>query len=48
MEMFLKKIYDVETVLRIRIRRIHIFFGLLDPNPFARGMDPDPFIIKQK
>jgi hypothetical protein len=25
---------------RIRIRRIHMFIGLLDP-------DPDPFIIKQ-
>jgi hypothetical protein len=53
MEMFLKKIHDVETVLPIRIRiwnRIHIFLGLLDPDPFVRGMDPDPdpFIIKQK
>ena len=44
-------------VLRIRIR-IHVFFGLLDPDldPLVRGMDPDPdsdldpdpSIIKQK
>jgi len=30
--------------LRIRIRiRIHVFFGLLDPDldPLVRGMDPD-------
>jgi hypothetical protein len=38
------------TVLRIRIRihRIHMFLGLLDPDPLVRGMDPDPSIIKQK
>ncbi len=33
------------AVLRIRIRtRIHVFFGLLDPDPdpLVRGMDPDP------
>jgi hypothetical protein len=24
------------------------FRGLLDPDPYVRGMDPDPFIIKQK
>jgi hypothetical protein len=41
------------TVLRIRIRRIYMFLGLLDldPDP-VRGMDPDPnpdpSIIKQK
>jgi hypothetical protein len=37
-------------VLRIRIHRIHMFLGLLDPDPLVRGMDPDPdpFIIKQK
>jgi hypothetical protein len=34
-------------VLRIRIR-IHMFLGLLDPDPLVRGMDPDPSIIKQK
>ncbi len=41
-----------KAVLRIRIRihRIHMFLGLLDPDldPFVRGMDPDPSIIKQK
>jgi hypothetical protein len=38
------------AVLRIRIRmwirihRIHVFLGLLDPDPdpLVRGMDPDP------
>jgi hypothetical protein len=38
-----------EAVLRIRI---HVFLGLLDPDPLVRGMDPDPgldpSIIKQK
>jgi hypothetical protein len=35
--------------LRIR-KRIHMFLGRLDPDPdlLERGMDPDPFIIKQK
>jgi hypothetical protein len=32
-----------EAVLRIRIRRILMFLGLLDPDPA-----PDPSIIKQK
>jgi hypothetical protein len=43
-------------VLRIRIRRIHMFLGFLgpDPDPFDRGadpnptLDPDPSIINQK
>ncbi len=30
------------TVFRIRIHRIHMFLGLLDPDPSVRGMDPDP------
>jgi hypothetical protein len=42
--------------IRIRIHRIHMFLGLLDPDPLVRGMDPDPTldldldpsIIKQK
>jgi hypothetical protein len=43
--------------IRIRICRIHMFLGLLDPDSDPiRGMDPgpdpaagsDPFIIKQK
>jgi hypothetical protein len=29
-------------VLRIRIRRIRMFLGLLDPDPLARSTDPDP------
>jgi hypothetical protein len=37
-----------ETVLRIRIRRIRMFLGLLDPDPFVKGMDSDPSITKQK
>jgi hypothetical protein len=42
----------ITEVLRIRIRirsqipRIHVFLGLLDPDPdldpLVRGMDPDP------
>jgi hypothetical protein len=37
-------------MLRIRIRRIRMFLGLLDldPDPLVRGMDPDPSISKQK
>jgi hypothetical protein len=39
-------------VMRIRIRRIHVFLSLLDPDtdPLVRGMDPDqdPSITKQK
>ncbi len=27
---------------RIRIHRIHMFLGLLDPDPLVTGMDPDP------
>jgi hypothetical protein len=36
-----------QAVLRIRI---HMFFGLPDPDPLVRGMDPDPdpSIIMQK
>ncbi len=40
------------TVLRMRIRihRIHLFLGLLDPDPLVRSVDPDPdpSVIKQK
>jgi hypothetical protein len=34
-------------VLRIRIRRIRVFLGLLDPDPesLVRGTDPDPYVI---
>ncbi len=39
-----------KPVLLIRIHRIHMFFGLPDPDPLVRGMDPDPdpSIIIQK
>jgi hypothetical protein len=30
------------AVLGIRIRRILMFVGLPDPDPFVRGPDPDP------
>ncbi len=33
------------TVFRIRI---HVFFGLPDPDPLVRCMDPDPSIIMKK
>jgi hypothetical protein len=35
---------EIESVLRIRIHRIHVFLGLLDPDPdpLVTGMDPDP------
>ena len=36
----------------LRIHWIHVFLGLLDPDPLVRGMDPDPdpdpYNIKQK
>ncbi len=36
--------------IQIRIPRIHMFLGLLDPDPdpLVRGMDPVPSNIKQK
>ncbi len=34
--------------IRIRIRRIHMFLGLPDPDQLVRDMAPDPSIIKQK
>jgi hypothetical protein len=38
---------ELRIQCRIRIR-IHMFFGLPDPDPLVRGMDPDPSIIMQK
>jgi hypothetical protein len=46
----------LKALLRIRIRGIHMFLGLPDPNsdPLVRytdqdpAPDPDPFVIKQK
>jgi hypothetical protein len=46
-------IADLQAVLRIQIRirihRINMFLGLLDPDPdpLVRSMVPDPSIIKQ-
>jgi hypothetical protein len=31
-----------KAVLGIRMRRIRMFLGLLDPDPLVRGTDPDP------
>ncbi len=38
------------SVFLIQNLRIHMFLGLLDPDPLVTGMDPDPdpSIIKQK
>ncbi len=32
------------------IRRVHMFLGILDPDPLVQGTDPapDPSIIKQR
>jgi hypothetical protein len=42
---------DIIPVLRIlswiRIRRIHMVLGLMDPDPLVRSTDPDPSIVKQ-
>ena len=52
--LIIKAVDSLEPVLRIRIRRIRMFLGLLgldpDPDPLVSGMDPDPdpSIIKQK
>jgi hypothetical protein len=37
-----------KAVLRIRLRRIHMFLGLPDLDPLGRESDPDPTIVKQK
>ncbi len=34
--------------IRIRIRRIHMFLGLPDPDLLVRDTDPEPSTIKQK
>jgi hypothetical protein len=41
---------ETPKMLRIQIRRTHVFLGALDPDPLVRGMDPDPNlpIITQK
>jgi|LakMenE18May11ns_1017448.scaffolds.fasta_scaffold9629918_1 hypothetical protein len=46
--------YFVQGSEVFRIHRIQVFFGLPDPDPIVRGMDPaldpdpDPIIIMQK
>ncbi len=37
----------VMAVLRIWIRRIRMFMGLLDLDPLVRGMDPEPDPVLQ-
>jgi hypothetical protein len=41
--------YFTVLPIRIWIHRIHMFLGLLDPDPdpSVRGMDPDPSSTKQ-
>jgi hypothetical protein len=43
-------VFQAVLPIRIRIRRIRMFLGLLDPDPdlLVKGMDPDPSITKQK
>jgi hypothetical protein len=42
----LTAVLRIRILIWIRIHRIHVFWGLLDPNPdrdpLVRGMDPDP------
>jgi hypothetical protein len=47
---FFSKYSLTAALFRIRIRRIRLFLGLLDPDPLVRGTAPDldPSIIKQK
>ncbi len=33
---------DRGKVMLEPVFRIHVFFGLPDPDPLVRGMDPDP------
>jgi hypothetical protein len=36
------------VIQKTRTRGIHMFLGLLDPDPLVRGADSDPSIIEQK
>jgi hypothetical protein len=40
----LTAVLQIRIRIRIQIHRIHMFWGLLDPDtdPLVRGMDPDP------
>ncbi len=48
----LTAVLRIRIRIQIRIHRIHVFLGLLDPDPLVRGIDPDPdldpYNIKQK
>jgi hypothetical protein len=50
----LQPVFWIRIRIGIRIHRIHMFKGPLDPDPLVRDMDPDldpapdPSIIKQK
>ncbi len=50
--LFCKIFFEFHSVLRIRIRRVHMFLSLSDlhPDPLVKDMnpDPDPSIMKQK
>jgi hypothetical protein len=54
MSAIVEELTTTKKVLRIRIRikRIHMFLGLLNTDPLVRDVDqdstPDPYIIKQK
>jgi hypothetical protein len=40
---------SLPPLLRIRIRKVRMILGLLDPeHPLVRGTDPDPSCIQQK
>jgi hypothetical protein len=45
----MKPVLRIRIRIRIQIHWIHMFLGLLDPDPdpLVRSMDPDPSIIKQ-
>jgi hypothetical protein len=38
---------EFKAVLEIRIRKIRMFLGLLDPDPLVIGMDPDPSLFSK-
>jgi hypothetical protein len=37
----------IKPLLWIRVRKIRMFLGLLNPDPLVRGTDPDPSFIKK-
>jgi hypothetical protein len=38
---------SADNLGQLRVRRILMFLGLLDPDPLVRGSDPDPSIISK-